>query len=336
MPYELQNRLVVGVASSALFDLTESDEIFRTKGEDAYRKYQEGRIDETLAPGVAFPFLQRLLGLNDLRTPGDPVVEVIVLSKNDPTTGLRVMRSIEAHGLPITRAAFTQGKSPYGYIAALEMSLFLSADEEDVRSAISLGFPAGRVMGGEVAYEEDGGEVRVAFDFDGVLADDGSERIFQGPGGLMEFQRHEVSNVERPLVAGPLRELLKDLHMIQKMELAKKEAQPDYTPRVRISLVTARNAPAHERAVRTLESWGVNVNDAFFLGGISKASILEVLRPHIFFDDQKAHLTLATAHAASVHVPFGIANAPLPVAAGADGAQLLAASELTDPTGTLR
>ncbi|TFB75964.1 5'-nucleotidase [Cryobacterium glaciale] len=308
MAYVLTNRLVVGVASSALFDLSESDAIFRAEGEEPYRTYQDANIDTQLLPGVAFPFIQRLLGLNDLSPIGDPLVEVIVLSKNDPTTGLRVMRSIESHGLSITRAVFTQGKSPYEYIGAFEMSLFLSADERDVRKAVELGFPAGRVMPSDLSYAEDGGEVRVAFDFDGVLADDESERIFQGPGGLKGFQDHEVFNLDRSLSAGPLRELLKDLHMIQNLEKIKKLEQPQYQPRVRISIVTARNAPAHERAVRTLSAWGITVNDAFFLGGISKGSVLKVLRPHIFFDDQEGHLTATAEFVASVHVPYGIAN----------------------------
>ena len=95
MPYELENRLVVGVASSALFDLAESDDYFRKYGEDDYRRYQDKHIDDRLLPGVAFPFIQRLLGLNDLRADTDPVVEVIVLSKNDPSTGLRVLRSVK-------------------------------------------------------------------------------------------------------------------------------------------------------------------------------------------------------------------------------------------------
>lgn len=307
MAYELKDRLVVGVASSALFDLAESDAVFQSGGEAPYRTYQEEHIDDQLAPGVAFAFVQRLLDLNDLKGAADPVVEVIVLSKNDPTTGLRVMRSIASHGLPITRAIFTQGKSLFEYIGALEMSLFLSANEADVRSAVALRFPAGRVMGSELPYAEDGGEVRVAFDFDGVVADDGSERIFKG-GGLAEFQKHESSHVEEPLEPGPLKQLLADLNRIQTLELARKEVQPEYELRVRISIVTARNAPAHERAVRTLESWGVTVNDAFFLGGISKGSILKVLRPHMFFDDQEDHLKSTAVHAASVHVPFGVAN----------------------------
>lgn len=52
------------------------------------------------------------------------------------------------------------------------------------------------------------------------------------------------------------------------------------------------------------------MNDAFFLGGIEKGPILEVLKPHIYFDDQRLHLTAGSVP--SVHIPFGIRNAEEP------------------------
>jgi 5'-nucleotidase len=306
MPYELENRLVIGIASSALFDLAESDAYFRTHGEDLYRKYQADRIDATLAPGMAFGFIKKLLGLNDLRS-GDPLVEVIVLSRNDPSTGLRVMRSIESHNLPISRAVFTQGEAPYEYIDALSMSLFLSGQESSVRAALSKGFPAGLVLDSTIGGRDDD-TVRVALDFDGVIASDEAERVFQSPGGLSAFQENEVSKAKVPLEEGPLSEFLRDLNMIQNIERERASQDSTYSPRLRVSIVTARNAPAHERAVNTLEEWGVTANDAFFLGGIDKGSILQVMRPDIYFDDQENHLESTSRYAASVHIPYGIAN----------------------------
>lgn len=306
MPYELGHRLVIGIASSALFDLTESDNFFQAHGEDAYRKYQADRIDETLSPGVAFGFIRKLLKLNDLRL-ANPVVEVIVLSRNDPSTGLRVMRSIATHELPISRAIFTQGESPYEYIDALSMSLFLSGQEQSVIDAMASGFPAGLVIDSSGVSRDDD-TVRVALDFDGVLASDESERVFQGDGGLQAFHQHESENRTIPLERGPLSEFLRDLNMIQGVEREYMENNPGYVPRLRVSIVTARNAPAHERAVNTLEEWGVTVNDAFFLGGIDKGAILRVMRPDIYFDDQKGHLESTSKHAASVHIPYGVAN----------------------------
>lgn len=314
MPYSLDNRLVIGVASSALFDLTESDQYFRDNGEDLYRAYQDERINQTLNPGDAFPFVKQLLSLNDLRSAKDPLVEVIVLSRNDPSTGLRVMRSIADHKLQISRAIFTQGQAPYEYIGALKMSLFLSGNRSDVDAAIKLGFPAGHVLPSSARYAESDEELRIAFDFDGVLANDESERYYK-QSDLDDYKKHEDELSNSPLEPGPLKELLRDLNLIQDIEREHTSTISSYKPRLRIAIVTARNAPAHERAIRSLKEWGVTVNDAFFLGGIEKSLVLQVMRPHIFFDDQTTHLTPAAEHATGVHIPYGVANEIGPVAA---------------------
>ncbi|WP_144276327.1 5'-nucleotidase [Demequina sp. NBRC 110053] len=314
--YDLSGRLVVGVASSALFDLTESDAYFREHGVAAYSEYQDRNVDVTLEPGPAFPFIQRLLQLNDLR-PGDPLVEVIVLSRNAATTGLRVMRSIERHQLPVTRAFFTQGRSPLSYIGALGMSLFLTQNQDDVLTAVRAGHPAGHVLPSAATYDMTDRSLRIAFDFDAVLATDESERIFQTE-GIDGFVANEVAKRDVAHVPGLLKPLLADLNRIQRIEADLQEQDADYEPRVRIALVTARAAPAHERAVQSLRSWGVTINDAFFLGGIEKATVLEVLRPHLFFDDQHGHLSGALEHVAGVHVPYGVANETLAEAAGVE------------------
>ncbi|MFF3502947.1 5'-nucleotidase [Streptomyces sp. NPDC003247] len=306
-PYSLENRLVIGIASSALFDLAESDAVFRREGEESYRTYQRDNVDNTLRPGVAFPFIRRILSLNDLAPEGDPLVEVIILSRNDPDTGLRVMRSIKAHELPISRAVFMQGRAPHRFMRALHMSLFLSADENDVREAVASGLPAGRVLGSAVADDPEDKDLRIAFDFDGVLASDESERVFQQD-GLEGFRAHESLNVATPHDAGPLRDFLREINTLQRREEERRREDPDYAIRVHVSIVTARNAPAHERAVLSLNNWGVTVNDAFFLGGVDKSSVMDVLRPHIFFDDQVSHLEGTSRTTPSVHIPFGVVN----------------------------
>ncbi|MGW7537863.1 5'-nucleotidase [Amycolatopsis sp. NPDC054798] len=305
MSYELTNRLVLGVASSALFDLQESDTVFKSQGEDAYRAYQEDNLGNPLGPGFAFPFIRRLLSLNNLAEEDDPPVEVMVLSRNSPDTGLRVMRSIQHHGLPITRAIFTQGRSPYAYMGALNMSLFLSANKNDVRQALGQGLPAGRVMESSFVDDE-GDELRVAFDFDGVLADDKSEQVMQN-GSLPEFHSYETANAATPHLPGPLKDFLAGLNRLQELERKRLQDEPGYHKRLRISLVTARNSPSHERAVTSLKNWGATVNEAFFLGGIEKGTVIDVLKPHIFFDDQIRHLS-TTTRVPSVHIPFGVLN----------------------------
>jgi len=308
MPYDLADRLVIGVASSAVFDLSDSDSVFKREGEEAYRKFQEHNLNNPLPKGIAFPFVKRLLSLNHMRPdPEDPLVEVILLSRNDPDTGLRVMKTIEHYGLGITRAIFMQGRSPYEYIPALNISLFLSGNKSDVDAAIRAGYPAGHVLDSKFDDDEQDHALRIAFDFDGVLASDESESIMQAS-GLSDFHAHEVANVMNSHGPGPLRDFLIKIAKIQSIEEQFKKQNPDYENRLRVSLVTARNAPSHERALNTLKAWGVMTNDAFFLGGIAKKHVLGVLKPHIFFDDQSAHLEMTSSLVPSVHIPFGITN----------------------------
>ncbi|WP_194791951.1 5'-nucleotidase [Pseudomonas sp. UFMG81] len=308
MPFELDDRLVIGVASSAVFDLGESDAVFRRDGEAQYRKYQQQHLDVPLGKGIAYPFIKRLLALNNLRDdPEDPLVEVVLLSQNDPDTGLRVMKTIDHYGLNMTRAIFTQGRSPYEYIPALNIALFLSADKQHVDAAIQAGYPAGQVLDSQFDDDERDDNLRIAFDFDGVLAGDESEAVMQS-GGLGRFHAHEVQNKAQPHNPGPLKEFFVRIARIQAAEEQYKLEHPDYQNRLRVSIVTARNAPSHERALNTLKSWGVMANDAFFLGGIEKRRVLRVLKPHIFFDDQSGHLKSTSTVVPSVHVPFGVTN----------------------------
>lgn len=310
MPYELDSRLVIGLASSALFDLEVSDRVYRDQGEKAYREYQREHEDLALAPGVAFAFIRKLLSLNDLN-PDDPLVEVVLLSRNDPDTGLRVMRSIEHHGLGITRAIFLQGRYPHRFIPAFNISLFLSANQEDVDRAIAAGYPAGRVMPAGALLADEREELHIAFDFDGVLASAASETIFQDQ-GLTAFHEHERRHAEEPSAPGLLAELARCLARIQQRELAEQDASAgDYQPRLRVSIVTARNAPAHERVIHTLRDWGMTVNEAYFLGGIAKHHVLGIIRPDIFFDDQSSHLADTSDILPSVHVPVGRLNVPM-------------------------
>jgi len=178
MPYPIEKKLVIAIASSALFNLEDSDRVFREQGIEAYKTYQLNNLDNTLEKGVAFPFIRRLLNLNKIFPDIEPV-EVILLSKNNLETGLRVFRSIEKYGLQISRAGFLSGKSPFEYISAFNASLFLSANHEDVRLAIENGFPAGMVINSHIEDDENDNELRIGFDFDGVLVDDQAEKVYQ-------------------------------------------------------------------------------------------------------------------------------------------------------------
>ncbi len=304
--YPIDKKLVVAVSSSALFDLSESDQIFREKGPAEYKKFQEDNIDKVLEKGVAFPFIRRFLSINDSFSERQPV-EVVLLSRNSTATGRRVFRSIQAYELKISRAAFLSGASPYPYIPAFNASLFLSANEADVKGAIEAGYPGGLVLPSQVSDDDDDLELRIAFDFDGVIADDEAETVYK-TGNLEDFHNHESVFQLYPHNPGPLADLFKKLAFMQKLEDKLLKEDPEYKRILRTAIITARNAPAHERVVTTLEEWGVWADETFFLGGMEKKRILGIFKPHLFFDDQITHLQPSAENLAMVHVPFGVAN----------------------------
>jgi len=308
MPYPIEDKLVVAVASSALFNLTESNAVFVEKGEGAYRQYQRDREAEVLQPGVAFPFIKRLLALNHPEEHDEPV-EVVLLSRNDPDTGLRVMNSIEHYRLPISRAAFVRGRDPFRYVNSFNACLFLSADERNVKEAVMAGLPAGRVLASSYTDDPNDRELRIAFDFDGVLIDDEAEKIFQIE-GLEGFHQAEAKRALEPHNPGPLKRLLEEIGKIHQRELIRAAKEQGYTPVIRIAIITSRNAPAHKRFVTTLRAWGIEIDETFFLGGMDKNRILSEFKPHLFFDDQINHVGPAAGTVPSVHVPFGVANQP--------------------------
>jgi len=308
MPYNIEDKFVIAVASSALFDLTESDRVFREQGEEAYRNYQRDNERNVLGTGVAFPLIKRLLGING-DTPEDQPVEVVLLSRNDPDTGLRVFKSIEHYQLPISRAAFIAGSNPYAYMEAFNASIFLSGNPTDVKEAIERGFPAGCIYPTDYHDDDDDRELRLAFDFDGVIADDSAETIFQQEGELATFHEHERSKAAVPLPAGPIHKFFTEIAKLQATILEKADRDPAYKPRIRLAIATARNAPAHERVITTLRNLNIRVDEAFFLGGIDKGRVLRIYRPHMFFDDQVGHIEGVARIVPSVHVPFGITNA---------------------------
>ncbi|BBI31532.1 5'-nucleotidase [Cohnella abietis] len=306
MGFNIQDKFVVAIASSALFDLSESDEVFRNLGEEGYRKYQRENETNTLGKGVAFPLIKRLLKVNG-STPEDQPVEVVLLSRNDPDTGLRVLKSIESYRLPISRAVFVTGNNPFLYMEAFNASLFLSGNPNDVKQAIELGLPAGCVYPTDFVDDEEDEVLRLAFDFDGIIADDSAEVVYQH-GAIKLFHQHERLKAGEPLPAGPLLRFFLEISNLTKRELQKKQADPNYIPRIRIAIATARNAPAHERVIATLRKLDIIVDEAFFLGGIDKNRVLKIFKPHIFFDDQVGHIADVARIAPSVHVPFGVTN----------------------------
>ena len=292
MPYDLKNPLVIGISSRALFDLEAENRIFETQGLKAYEEYQVLHEKDILPKGPAFPLVRAFLELNKLQP--ERLVEVIVMSRNSPNTSLRIFNSIDHYGLDVTRAALSGGAPVAPYLKPFETDLFLSAYRPDVQDAINSGIAAGMILTGKPLDREPGSQIRIAFDGDAVLFSPDSEKIYQQE-GLPAFEAHERENADVPMEEGPFARFLITIAHIQS-RFADRESSP-----IRTALVTSRNAPAHERAIKTLRQWGVRVDEAFFLGGVRKQEVLNAFGAHIFFDDQPAH-----AEPASVFVPAAV------------------------------
>ena len=293
------DQLVVAISSRALFDFEEENRVFETTDDRAYMRLQWERLEQPAKPGVAYLLIKKLEAFN---ADGVKRVDVVILSRNDPVSGLRVFRSVKGASLGIERGVFTRGRAPFSYLEPLKANLFLSANGDDVRAALAAGFPAALVYTQSARDDSHPDEVRVAFDGDAVLFADEAERVFYKH-GLDAFQTHEANHATRPLPPGPFKPLLEALHRLQRVA-----ATGQVKMKLRTALVTARSAPAHERAIRTLINWNINVDEAMFLGGLPKGPFLREFEPDFYFDDQTRHVESASEHVPAGHVPHGIAN----------------------------
>lgn len=302
MPFDLSNPLVIGIGSRALFNLEEENRIFEEQGLDAYEEYQVEHENDILQKGPAFQLVKAFLGLNSEH---EHIVEVIVMSRNSPNTSLRIFNSIKDYDLDITRAALTGGAEIAPYLRAFKTDLFLSANAGDVKQAIDNEIAAGMILPGSPHVDPRAKikQIRIAFDGDAVLFGSESERIYKQQ-GMQAFMENEQAMADIPLRKGPFANFLQTLAHVQS-----KFADRDTVP-IRTALVTSRNAPAHERAVKTLREWNVRIDEAFFLGGVSKTEVLSAFGAHIFFDDQRIHTDPASKVVPSAVVPYRSGDDP--------------------------
>ena len=295
--------LIIAVSSRTLFDLSKAHNLYLSQGVDKYREYQLQNENKVLKPGIAFTLVEKLLAIRhpQLQT---PLVEVVLVSRNNGDTGLRIFNSIQHYKLNIQRAAFSNGQSPYAYLKAFGVHLFLSAHNKDVELALAAGYASAHLLTNNLtkqAATTSNKQVRIAFDGDAVLFSDASEKIYKHE-GLEAFKANELAKAEIPLSGGPFKPFLMALHHLQQL------FKVDETP-IRTALVTARSAPSHKRVILTLREWGIRIDEALFLGGLDKAEFLKAFEADIFFDDQLIYIKSASNQKlTSGHVPHGVAN----------------------------
>uniref|UniRef100_A0A8C3GTE8 Uncharacterized protein n=1 Tax=Corvus moneduloides TaxID=1196302 RepID=A0A8C3GTE8_CORMO len=339
-PPKPQNAITVAVSSRALFDLVEERRIYEEHGVEKYVEYQQNNENVTLKPGPAFYFVKstycsrhrdrsgtlsipvcipahsitsqvwalehvnaRLL---ELYPDDEERFDIVLMTNNHAQVGVRLINSINHYGLTIERFCMTGGESPIGYLTAYLTNLYLSADSEKVQEAIEAGIASATMFTAnkDVAYSDT--QLRVAFDGDAVIFSDESEQIVKEH-GLDRFFEHEQLNENKPLAQGPLKGFLEDLGKLQKKFYAKNER---LNCPIRTYLVTARSAASSgARVLKTLRSWGLEIDEALFLAGAPKGPVLVKIRPHIFFDDQMFHIEGAQKLGTiAAHVPYGVAQ----------------------------
>jgi 5'-nucleotidase len=206
-----QRYLTIGISSRALFDLHAENQIFEIQGLEAYRKYQIEHEDDPLKPGAGFPLVKAILALNK---PKRRQSEVVVMSRNNGDTTLRIFNSLRHYGLGIERAALTSGARLAKYLRAYNVDLFLSRSAEDVADALKAEVAAGLIYDAPADLSIEVGQIRIAFDGDAVLFSDEAQRVFEEQ-GLDAFFRHEQENARKPLPDGPFAKLLRVISYLQ-------------------------------------------------------------------------------------------------------------------------
>lgn len=270
MDTEPDHKLVVGLSLDALFAVDDAGPA------------PHGNTIRPLQPGPAMPLVRRLLGINERA--GKRLVEVVVASQAGHRTALQVMTSAKKHDLEVVGWAFTDGRPVWPYLDSLQCNLFLSTSTDAIVAAVDRNVAAARIL--PVDEEPDGatnGEVRILLDGDAVLFDPGSQQIYENQ-GLAAFVANEARHADTSLTPGPRASFFAAVGRINRTFPAGERP-------IRLSLLTGRNSVAHERIVAVLDEHGVGLSETVLVGGLDKSAIIDILRPHIHFDEHTRHLT---------------------------------------------
>ncbi|XP_077092771.1 5'-nucleotidase, cytosolic IB a [Siphateles boraxobius] len=307
-PPKPSNAVTIAVSSRTLFNMVKERKVFEEEGLERYVAHQLELEDQLFTPGVSFPFVKALMNVNarlrELYPDSEELFDIVLMTNNHAQVGVRLINSINHYDLNIERFCMTGGESPIGYLKAYMTNLYLSKDSEKVQEAIEEGIAAATMFTCDSENELSDTQLRVAFDGDAVLFSDESEIIVKEH-GLDNFFKHEKEFENKPLAQGPLKCFLEALGKLQRKFYAKDQR---INCPIRTYLVTARSAAsAGARVLKTLRSWGLEVDEALFLAGAPKGPILHKIRPHIFFDDQMFHIEGAQELGTiAAHVPYGI------------------------------
>jgi 5'-nucleotidase len=304
----------IGVSTSAIFDMSIPDSIYRQQGIEAYREHMRQTIEKPLPFGAAFE-----IAAHHHKMPG---VKIVLISRNNDATASRAILTLNEQGLTPEQFIFTNGQDPMPFLKLYNIDLFLSTNEGDVKAAndiqvssaliesktISLPFNkrvqenvvpigTGKQIDSNVVVihnkpAQSDHKIHYIFDIDGVLAGIEHEEYFKKH-GLEAYRDQERQNVKRSLTKGPHYPLLKKLS-----DMNASGGAEQYL----ISVVTARGVYAAMRAIYTFRDWGININGQLHcMAGQEKGPVLKIIEKQhglktLFFDDRKSNIESAQRH----------------------------------------
>lgn len=295
--------LTIGISSRALLNLEPENAVYekhlkisRAAAIEAFIQYQQEHRGDIIPKGVAFPLIKALLDLNKtLSDPDGPrAIEIVVISRNHPDCGTRVLHSLKHHGLEICQGAFTGGDPVLPELRMFDVDLFLSYEESDVLAAVNAGISAAKIFGGPVDPAEYNPMPLLAFDGDSTIFSDESDRAYLA-GKMKGFREHEAAKAGIPLPEGPMARFVHALSLIHR-------SAPIDRPPIKMALVTSRDLHLMSRPLDTLRGWGIHLDKCYAVSRMKKQRILQHLKPLMFFDNDPKHCADAAVCTPTAHV----------------------------------
>ncbi|MBU0800046.1 MAG: 5'-nucleotidase, partial [Alphaproteobacteria bacterium] len=305
------HRITIGISTSALFDMRESERIFQTRGVEKYQQHMIRNEAKPFAPGHAFALIETMRDIN--KQLGHDLFHVVLISKNDAWTGARAVKSCYHYDLPLNSGMFSNGGPTIDYLPAYNVDWFISTDKEDVEAAAKTGIAANvidsplyagqalsmalkakpatpvKTAANENTNSALSGtfnkKLHLVWDLDRVVFGAEADQFFTD-NGLEKYLKHERENAHETISDGPFLQIAKLAGEITR------NFPRDHGPIIS-SAITARSGAAALRAMLNLRAKGVVFNGAAHFiadGGERKARVLEVMNREknntiLFLDD---------------------------------------------------
>ncbi|XP_078256251.1 cytosolic 5'-nucleotidase 1A-like [Rhinoraja longicauda] len=304
---KLPHAITIAVSSRTLFNMAEERAIYETDGLESYVKFQQEHENEPLKKGLAFALMKALETVNsrlhELYPGTDEMFDVVLMTNNHAQVGVRLINSINHYGLSIERFCLTGGTSPISYLKAYHTNLYLSSDPVKVAKALSEGIAAATLCHLDKDAQLSEQQLRVAFDGDSFVSQEPNEKSSKNymlADSLCDYEPKPTPQMQQTGRGGAtepgkglLVGFLEAIGKIQKKFYAKNQRMD--CP-IRVYLIIKKGGSAVGlKALKTIRSWGLDVDEAFILSGLSATVLLNKICPHIYLDEQSLHPSTETS-----------------------------------------